>query len=68
MNDDFRSLDNVMSKFNVWRRDFDEDYGNAYGDLSLTGVFELYVRYELISWDPFAVRILGICFTSTAVL
>ncbi|CAG8525778.1 2510_t:CDS:10 [Paraglomus brasilianum] len=53
VSDDFRSLDNVMSKFDVWRREFEEDYGNAYGDLSLTGVFELYVRYELISWDPF---------------
>ena len=62
MSDDFRSLDNVMSKFDVWRREFEEDYGNAYGDLSLTGVFELYVRYELISWDPFDVRIRGTYF------
>ncbi|CAG8456080.1 9433_t:CDS:10 [Racocetra fulgida] len=51
--DDFKSIYLVKSKFDTWKKEFSEDYAKAYGDLSLPGVFEFYVRYEILLWETF---------------
>ncbi|CAG8483442.1 6369_t:CDS:10 [Diversispora eburnea] len=51
--DEFKSLDSVKSIFDIWKRDFNEDYTKAYGDLSLPSVFEFYVRHEILLWESF---------------
>ncbi|CAG8799860.1 856_t:CDS:2, partial [Cetraspora pellucida] len=51
--DDFKFIYLVKSKFDTWKREFSEDYTKAYGDLSLPGVFEFYVRYEMLLWETF---------------
>ncbi|CAG8492960.1 24650_t:CDS:10 [Gigaspora margarita] len=53
VDDDFKSIYLVKSKFDTWKREFSEDYAKAYGDLSLPGVFEFYVRYEMLLWETF---------------
>ncbi|RHZ69198.1 hypothetical protein Glove_287g21 [Diversispora epigaea] len=51
--DEFKSMDLVKSKFDLWKKDFSEDYAKAYGDLSLPSVFEFYVRHEILLWESF---------------
>lgn len=48
-------MGSVKSKFDLWKKDFTEDYSNAYGDLSLPSVFEFYVRHEILLWESFEV-------------
>ncbi|CAB4390606.1 GCFC-domain-containing protein [Rhizophagus irregularis] len=49
--DDFKSIELVKSKFISWKTEFNDDYTKAYGGLSLPGVFEFYVRYEIMLWN-----------------
>lgn len=55
--DEFKSLTTVKNKFEAWKKDYYDDYQKAYGSLSLPGAFEFYIRTELVSWDPFSVRL-----------
>ncbi|RIA92826.1 nineteen complex-related protein 2-domain-containing protein [Glomus cerebriforme] len=49
--EDFKSIASVKSKFMSWKTEFNDDYTKAYGGLSLPGVFEFYVRYEIMLWN-----------------
>jgi len=51
VDEDFKSIALVKSKFMSWKTEFNDDYTKAYGGLSLPGVFEFYVRYEIMLWD-----------------
>ncbi|CAG8448617.1 2100_t:CDS:10 [Ambispora leptoticha] len=51
--DEFKSISLIKSKFEEWKSEYREEYLKAYGGLSLPGVFEFYIRYELLLWDPF---------------
>ncbi|CAJ0644858.1 13527_t:CDS:10 [Entrophospora sp. SA101] len=51
--DDYKSISIVKSKFVEWKNVFDEDYRRAYGGLSLPGVFEFYIRYEILFSETF---------------
>nr|CAG8554086.1 6774_t:CDS:10 [Entrophospora candida] len=51
--DDYKSISIVKSKFVEWKNEFDEDYRRAYGGLSLPGVFEFYIRYEILFSETF---------------
>lgn len=64
----FKKIENVKDKFQVWKQMYPRDYDQAYGALSLTGgvvfyfwllVFEIYVKYELLTWQPFLVTTVG---------
>ncbi|CAI2165371.1 13410_t:CDS:10 [Funneliformis geosporum] len=46
--EEFKSIALVKSKFVSWKTEFNNDYTKAYGGLSLPGVFEFYVRYEMM--------------------
>jgi GC-rich sequence DNA-binding factor len=39
-----------------WKTEFNDDYTKAYGGLSLPGVFEFYVRYEIMLWNILKVQ------------
>ena len=56
--DDYKSISIVKSKFAEWKNEFNEDYRRAYGDLSLPGIFEFYIRYEVLLSEDFQVFIL----------
>ncbi|CAG8441783.1 1445_t:CDS:10 [Ambispora gerdemannii] len=51
--EEFKSISLIKSKFEEWKSEYREEYLKAYGGLSLPGVFEFYIRYELLLWDPF---------------
>ncbi|KAG9293655.1 hypothetical protein G9A89_018992 [Geosiphon pyriformis] len=53
VDDEFRSISIVKSKFEAFKTEFREDYAQAYGSLSLPGVFEFYIRHQLLMWEPF---------------
>lgn len=38
-----------------WKTEFNDDYTKAYGGLSLPGVFEFYIRYEIMLWNTLKV-------------
>ncbi|KAI8996079.1 nineteen complex-related protein 2-domain-containing protein [Gaertneriomyces semiglobifer] len=52
VSEEFRSLPSIKKRFEQWRRDYPTEYENSYGGLSMPGVFELFVRQELLAWDP----------------
>lgn len=54
---DYKTLSNVMSRYEAWKLEFTDDYEKAYGSLSLPGAFEFYIRCDMVSWDPFNVSI-----------
>jgi hypothetical protein len=45
----------VKKKFEEWKRYYNQSYQDSYVPLALPGVFEFYVRLELLSWDPLKV-------------
>ncbi|GES75458.1 GCFC-domain-containing protein [Rhizophagus clarus] len=49
--EEFKSIALVKSKFMSWKIEFNDDYTKAYGGLSLSGVFEFYIRYEIMFWN-----------------
>ncbi|CAO3684648.1 hypothetical protein G6F70_009008 [Rhizopus microsporus] len=53
VNNEFKSLAAVKSKFEAWKTMYYDDYQKAYGSLSLPTAFEFYVRLELVTWNPF---------------
>jgi hypothetical protein len=53
--EDFKSISLVKSKFTSWKTEFNDDYTKAYGGLSLPGVFEFYIRYEIMLWNTLKV-------------
>ncbi|KAI8913640.1 hypothetical protein EDD86DRAFT_245253 [Gorgonomyces haynaldii] len=50
----FGKLSNVKQKFEEWKFKQEKDYRQAYGALSLKDIFDIFVRKELLFWDPFA--------------
>jgi archaellum component FlaC len=57
VNNEFKSLAAVKSKFEAWKTMYYDDYQKAYGSLSLPAAFEFYVRLELVTWNPFCVSV-----------
>ncbi|KAJ3143064.1 hypothetical protein HDU90_002938 [Geranomyces variabilis] len=49
---EFRSLRMIKQRFDTWGAKFPKDYADAYGSLSIPGIFELFVRHEMAAWEP----------------
>ena len=49
----FRKLQMVKTHLETWKIQHPLEYDQGYGALSLTGIFDLYVRHELLIWCPF---------------
>ncbi|KND01791.1 uncharacterized protein SPPG_03582 [Spizellomyces punctatus DAOM BR117] len=47
--DEFRSLPIIKKRFEIWKRKYPKDYEDGYGSLSVPGIFELFVRGELLT-------------------
>ncbi|KAJ3274819.1 hypothetical protein HDV01_002023 [Terramyces sp. JEL0728] len=48
----FRKISIVKEKLEGWKVHYPKEYEQAYGSLSLAGVFDIYVRHELLTWNP----------------
>jgi hypothetical protein len=53
----FQQIEYVKEKFSIWKLQYPREYEQGYGALSLTGVFDMYVKYEMLDWNPFTVII-----------
>ncbi|KAJ3154068.1 hypothetical protein HDU86_004993 [Geranomyces michiganensis] len=49
---EFRSLRMIRQRFDTWGAKFPKEYTDAYGALSIPGIFELFVRHEMAGWEP----------------
>ncbi|KAJ3170405.1 hypothetical protein HDU87_008799 [Geranomyces variabilis] len=49
---EFRSLRMIRQRFDTWGAKFPKDYADAFGSLSIPGIFELFVRHEMAAWEP----------------
>lgn len=50
--EEYNSIENINKKFTEWKMKFSESYKEAYVEESLTKVFALFVRLELLHWNP----------------
>lgn len=53
--DDFSRIDRVISRFVDWLSRDEESFTNAYIQLCIPKLISLFIRLELIDWDPFEV-------------
>lgn len=51
-NENFKSLSLIKKNFEEWKMKYPKEYNQGFGGLSLPGVFELFVKYELFLWEP----------------
>ncbi|TPX55683.1 hypothetical protein PhCBS80983_g05116 [Powellomyces hirtus] len=49
--EEFRSLRMIKQRFETWKVKFPKEYEEAWGALSIPGIFELFVRHEMLQWD-----------------
>lgn len=49
----------IEPRFVEWRRQYREDFNDAFGGLAMVGVWEFWARCELATWNPFCVKELG---------
>ncbi|KAI9137793.1 hypothetical protein BKA69DRAFT_864394 [Paraphysoderma sedebokerense] len=53
VDEEFQNPNIISKRFETWKSKFRVEYVDAFGSLSLPGVFEIHVRKELLDWDPF---------------
>jgi hypothetical protein len=51
--EDFKSLHNIATKMNQWKKDFPDSYRDVFVSLSLPSIFAPFVRYALPSLSLF---------------
>ncbi|ORX76833.1 GCFC-domain-containing protein [Anaeromyces robustus] len=51
-NENFKDLSIVKKNFEDWKEKYAKEYNQGFGGLSMPGVFELFVKYELFLWEP----------------
>jgi len=51
-NENFKDLNIVKKNFEDWKEKYAKEYNQGFGGLSMPGVFELFVKYELFLWEP----------------
>lgn len=53
--DEFRSVRMIKQRFETWKAKYPKEYDEGYGALSMPGIFELFIRHELLHWKPLQV-------------
>ncbi|RKP10904.1 hypothetical protein THASP1DRAFT_21455 [Thamnocephalis sphaerospora] len=53
VDEEYRSLDAVCSKFASWAQNYTQEYETAYVEACIPAVLELYIRMDMLSWTPF---------------
>lgn len=48
----FSQLSLVKERFEIWKKEYESSYRDAYMSLSIPAIFSPYVRLELLKWDP----------------
>ena len=51
----FKKLHHVKERLDKWKLDYPKEYEQGYGAMSMAGIFDIYVRHELLDWSPFTV-------------
>jgi len=51
-NENFKDLSIIKKNFEDWKEKYPKEYNQGFGGLSMPGVFELFVKYELLLWEP----------------
>lgn len=51
-NENFKDLSIIKKNFEDWKEKYIKEYNQGFGGLSMPGVFELFVKYELFLWEP----------------
>jgi len=51
-NENFKDLSIIKKNFEDWKEKYTKEYNQGFGGLSMPGVFELFVKYELLLWEP----------------
>eukprot|EP00833_Pecoramyces_ruminatium_P001528 jgi/Orpsp1_1/1175560/evm.model.c7180000054353.2 len=51
-NNDFKDLNIIKKNFENWKEKYPKEYNQGFGGLSMPGVFELFMKYELLLWEP----------------
>jgi len=62
--DDFSQVELICSRFETWKRDYDDSYSEAFIALCLPKLFTPFVKLELVCWNPLEVIIIIIIMTS----
>ncbi|XP_069742828.1 intron Large complex component GCFC2-like isoform X2 [Narcine bancroftii] len=52
VHEDFCSVDNIFTKFRLWREKFPDSYHDAYIGLCLQKILNPLIRMQLIGWNP----------------
>jgi hypothetical protein len=51
--EDFRDPEvGLAVRFGGWRKEYEEEYNNAYGGLAMVQGWEYWARQEMIGWEP----------------
>lgn len=56
--DDFSQVELICSRFETWKRDYDDSYSEAFIALCLPKLFTPFVKLELVRWNPLEVIII----------
>ena len=51
----FKKLHHVKERLDKWKLEYPKEYEQGYGAMSMAGIFDIYVRLELLNWSPFTV-------------
>ncbi|ORX60223.1 hypothetical protein BCR36DRAFT_316823 [Piromyces finnis] len=51
-NENFKDLSLIKKNFENWKEKYPKEYNQGFGGLSMPGVFELFIKYELLMWEP----------------
>jgi GC-rich sequence DNA-binding factor len=56
--EDFRDPDKGLARrFGGWRKNYEEEYGNAFGGLAMVQAWEFWARGEMVGWEPLRVSV-----------
>jgi GC-rich sequence DNA-binding factor len=50
----------LVARFHQWRRLYPDEYANAWGGLTLAGIWEFWVRREICGWDLVQIGSMGL--------
>jgi len=54
--EDFSTLNGVVSRFEEWKAEDPDSYGDAYVSICLPKIFSPIIRLNLLFWNPLTVR------------
>jgi hypothetical protein len=50
--EDYSSIHNVLYRFEEYKKEYPNEYRDSYTSLALAGLLEIFILYELATWNP----------------